>query len=112
MSWDKNTVDLSSLDSVVQTLDNLGKEYHLSIEAEVVGRGLNDFENTPPYKLRRLRYDKWVILEQITQDADCDVDDTISSRTFLLEEEPKDWQYIERTDILGEETDEQRTSES
>jgi len=103
MSWDKNTVNLSALDSVKQTLDNLEVEYSLSTEAEIMGIGLNDFEDTPPHKLRRLQYDKWVMLEQMTRDADCDVDDIISSHTFLLEEEPDNWQYIVKTDIFGNE---------
>lgn len=102
MSWDKNTINLSCLDSTKETLDNLGIKYNLSVATEVIGRGLNDFEDTPPYKLRRLQYDGWVILEQITRDADCDVDDTISSHTFLLNKEPKDWQYVVQTDVFGD----------
>ena len=102
MSWDKNTVNMSGLDAIKETLDNLGTEYTLTAEAEVRGNGMNDSSGDPPYKLRRLQYGDWVVLERIVKDADCDTDDIIYSQTFLLKKEPKDWQYVVQTDVFGD----------
>uniref|UniRef100_A0A6M3K4N9 Uncharacterized protein n=1 Tax=viral metagenome TaxID=1070528 RepID=A0A6M3K4N9_9ZZZZ len=103
MSWDKNTISLSGLDAVIGTLLDLGIDHEVSIIAEFHGRGLNDdYLDLSPHKLRRLEYGKWVILEKVEQDADCDTDDCILSCKFELDKEPKDWQPIVSTDKTGE----------
>lgn len=108
MSYDKNTINMSSLDMVKEILGDLGYSYLLIVQVSVRGRGFNDsryhFENDDHtreydlrrlqyYNLRRLQYGNWVILERIERTADCDADDTITSHKFRLEDEPKDWKY-------------------
>lgn len=92
MSWDKNTVDCSRLDTYKAILDELGLPYELTVKIAVRGMGLNDDEDTV-YELRRLQYNNFVILERMERTSDCDTDDVITSTQFLLEDEPKDWQY-------------------
>jgi len=97
MSWDKRTINMSHLDMVMEMLDDSGFSYTLTVEASVIGLGINDDTLTRElkhYDLRRLQYGNWVILERIERTADCDEDDTISSHKFSLWEEPKDWKYI------------------
>ena len=105
MSWDKQTINLSSLDAIKDTLDDLGVSYDLSVIAEFKGRGLNDPDGEV-YQLRRLQYDGKVVLEYAELDADCDADDRIMSYTINLDEEPEDWHPIRYTDIFGEDLDE------
>jgi len=106
MSWDKNTINLSNLDAVVETLVDLGVDYEVSVLREFNGCGLNDdYLDTTPYKLRRLQYDKKVILEKAVLDSDCDTDDLITSHKFELDKEPLDWQPIIHTDINGQYTE-------
>jgi len=106
MSWDKNTVRVSNLDAIKQTLDNLGVPYQLTTIGFVKGRGLNDeMLELPPHPIRRLQYGDRVVLEHIEQDADCDTDDIITSQEFALEKEPGDWQSTIRTDKTGHYTD-------
>ncbi len=108
MSWDKNTINYSTLDSIRELLLELGINYELSTLGVVQGRGLNDDEmyggrkNGAKYELRRLEYKDKVVLEQIVQDADCDVDDGIFSHKFNHSEEPKDWQFLVKTDVCGD----------
>lgn len=113
MSWDKNTVNYSTLDSTKEILEELEIKYKLIVLGKVMGRGLNDDsfmgtydkEEDRYYELRRLEYKNKVILEQISQDADCDTDDIIRSHKFNILEEPKDWKYQIETDILGNHSD-------
>jgi len=103
MSWDKNTVNCSSLDAIKDILGKHGIPYKISTLTTVEGRGLNDdFCHLPPWELRRLEHGGYVTLEWIEQDADCDTDDIIQSETFFPEEEPKDWQPIRQTDKTGQ----------
>ena len=104
MSWDKNTINNSAIDTIVSVLEQLRVEHKLTTEATVEGRGNNDrpaFEESRPYELRRLQYKDCVFLEQIEQDVDCDTDDIISSYRFLLSEEPEKWEYVVETDYNG-----------
>lgn len=101
MSWNKNTISISKLDAVLETLDNLGVPYELSTIGEFVGRGLNDGWDTAMHYLRRLKYKDRVILEYAELDADCDVDDIIASAEFKIEDEPGDWQAVRHTDKFG-----------
>ena len=100
MSWDKNTINYSTIDAIVGVLKDIGVDYKLSVIAKVRGRGLNDYEGKV-YELRRLEYKNIVYLEKIEQEADCDFDDIIRSQKFKLSKEPKGWQAIVKTDILN-----------
>ena len=98
MSWDKNTVNCSHIDSIVGTLQQLGVPYSLSVMREVRGSGAHDYEAEAPrerkvYPLRRLEYNKFVILERMERTTDCDTDDLIGSYPFDFADEPKDWEY-------------------
>ena len=102
MSWDKQTANLSKLDAVKETLDELEIPYTLTVIAEFRGRGLNDAEGEE-HQLRRLQYANKVILEYAELEADCDTDDKILSRTFGVDEEPKDWRAIREINAFDEE---------
>ena len=107
MSWDKNTISFSNLNIIKEVLDDFEIPYDITIMETVKGRGLNDeyYSDEPKsYNLRRLQYDKFVVLEHIEQDAGCDVDDVIRSSKFNLDQEPKDWQYVVKTDVNGDYT--------
>ena len=99
MSWDKNTVNCSHIDSIVGTLQQLGVPYSLVVMKEVRGRGFNDdipstaapFLVDKFYLIRRLEYNKFVILERMERTTDCDTDDLICSYPFDFADEPTDW---------------------
>jgi hypothetical protein len=101
MSWDKNTLNLSEVDSVMNTLRDLGEPFVLHVLGEVQGNGLNDDawegegEDAHPvlkmYQIRKLEYKNVVLLEQMQRHPDCDVDDVILSFKFDKIEEPKEW---------------------
>jgi hypothetical protein len=93
MSWDKNTINASHLNSVKEVLDDLKAKYTLEVKEKVHGMGLNDDEDKI-YELRRLSYCGFVILERIYQTLDCDADDVITSHKFTQDNEPEDWLYI------------------
>lgn len=104
MSWDKNTVSFSEVDSVINTLSSLEIPYAVEIKDSVLGVGINDgviYGDDTYYSLRRLVYKDIVILEQIEKDVDCDTDDIIISHRFPKEKEPEDWEYIVCTDKFG-----------
>ena len=104
MSWDKNTIRRSDIDAVVDVLKDMGVDYKLSVITKVQGRGLNDsrWDEDTNYDLRRLEYGNAVYLEKIEQDADCDINDIISSHKFIRADEPKDWKAIIQTDKMGD----------
>jgi len=93
MSWDKNTIDMSNLDSIKEMLDELEIPYKLENKQSVMGRGLND-DSDKYYDLRRLEYRDKVILECMTQTTDCDSDDCLVSYKLDSKDEPKRWRYI------------------
>lgn len=88
MSWDKNTINTSSLNEVKSTLDDLGVEYKLTVRGEVPGHGNNDDK---PISLRQLEYGKYVLVEQLNRSEDCDFDDYIVSLKFLAADLPKNF---------------------
>jgi len=94
MSWDKNTHNISEINSIVSTLDKLSEPYKLEIIGKVIGMGLNDtyqFEGTKYYELKRLEFKDEVYLERMHRTNDCDADDTIISHKFKIKDEPKEW---------------------
>ena len=92
MSWDKNTIITSSVDSIIETLNNLNTPYCLEEIGKVRGDGLNDdYNGIDFYPLRKLEYEGFVVLEQIIRTTDCDTDDTIISKSFPKDKIPKRW---------------------
>jgi hypothetical protein len=100
MSWDKNTVNCSEIDTVIGTLDDCQIPFTLTKIGEFNGCGLNDMYNDrkEPYQLRQLNYKDITILEYVEKDADCDTDDVILSQKFTRDNKPKEWQLIRWTD--------------
>lgn len=94
MSWNKNTIVTSTVDATVEILTDLSYPYNLQIKRLIQGIGINDLE-VREYPLRRLQYGKWVILEKMIRHSDCDIDDTIVSYKLTLEDEPKNWNFVE-----------------
>ncbi len=110
MSWDKNTINMSQIDTILDTLRETSIGYNLSVLTKVRGRGLNDSDmfsdKETYYELRRLEYGNTVYLDKIEQDADCDTDDIISSHKFTRATAPKDWEAVIQTDYTGEYSEE------
>ena len=102
MSWNKNTISLSEIDSTMGVLKDLNVDFRCEEIGKVRGCGLNDYWNyelgEKYYSMRRLIYDDSVILEQMIRVNDCDVDDVIISSKFDKEKEP-DWEI----EVKGEE---------
>ena len=95
MSWDKNTVVTSTVDSTIQVLERLGESYFLTVLGEVAGQGMNDSDGKI-YSVRKLAYRDTVILEQMYETDDCDADDYFMSYEFPAISEPHDWPLIVR----------------
>jgi len=96
MSWDKNTLIITEVDSTIETLKSFNTPYKLTILGEIRGRGLNDDgEASYPYLIRRLEYKDTVILEQMISATDCDTDDVLMSYRFDKKDEPKNWKIEE-----------------
>ena len=93
MSWNKNTVVMSSIDATVSTLNNVGVEYSLELLGEVAGNGLNDSYGMGSgiYPIRKLTYGNKVLMEQMNRSDDCDADDYLVSIEFQKGEEPIVW---------------------
>jgi len=96
MSYDKQTINLSKLEAVRDTLETLGEPYDVSPLATYRGAGCNDPDGAL-YGLWRLQYRDTVILEYVTMDSDCDANDYIQSLQFDLKDEPKTWQAVRMT---------------
>jgi len=93
MSWDKQTINLSKLDAVRDTLEEVGVPFRESVIATFRGAGCND-PDYEMYDLKRLAYRDTVILEYVTMDSDCDANDYIQSIQFDLKDEPKHWAAV------------------
>ena len=95
MGWNKNTVNQSRINSIVDTLIKLNITYTLKEMGSVFGHGLND-NDSEPHSIRRLEYSDYVVLEQMYRTNDCDTDNVISSHEFKKDKEPKNWKLEER----------------
>ena len=105
MSWDKNTINISTVDFAIEMLKDLNIPYKCEIIGKVQGVGLNDLDYPDNYyNVRRLTYNNFVILEQIIRNRDCDFDDIFTYSKFNKDEEPNDWQIevMEKEDYNGE----------
>ena len=97
MSWNKNTISMSEIDSIMGVLKEMNIDFKCEEIGKVRGCGLNDYWNCGPdeekyYSLRKLAYDNFIILEQIIRANDCDIDDIITSSKFDKDKEPSDWE--------------------
>jgi len=98
MSWNKNTINLSYINSTIEVLDNLKIRYELTDLGKVVGLGNNNgiFEENKYHTLRMLKYinENWkevIILEQMQRIKSCDIDDLIISKSFTEDNVPQRW---------------------
>lgn len=91
ISWDKNTIKTSAVDSIIHTCRILRVPYTIEILGYVEGHGLND-ELNKKYPIRKLIIDKLVVMEQMFRTNDCDADDYLVHYIFESEEAPKDWE--------------------
>ena len=101
MSYNKNTVSLSNVDSVISLLEKDGRDFKVSVLGKVKGRGVNDsYDNIDTYDIRKLEYktlsgQHFVILEKMVRHPDCDADDCIISEEFLSGDVPAKWDLEE-----------------
>lgn len=92
MSYNKNTLISSEIGNTIKILDRLKVPYTLTDLGTVRGQGLNDdYEGIDSYKIRKLEYGDYVIIEQMRRTNDCDTDDYIVSEEFLKNKAPKEW---------------------
>jgi len=96
MSWDKNTINMSFIDSTIKVLKNLEIKYQLTKLGEVEGYGNNDIycgeaieEDHKTYSIRKLEYGNKIIFEQMLRSEDCDMDDYLVSIEYESGKEPK-----------------------
>ena len=100
MSWNKNTINLSSIDNTIEILESLNIPYKLNILVVVAGRGINDeiwkknrkgiqeLENKL-YQIRKLEWKDIVYIDQMQKTYDCDSHDYLVTLRFLKGKEPK-----------------------
>lgn len=92
MSWDKNTIRNSEIDKTIEILKEFNEQYKLKILGKVRGYGLNDdYVEDDMYKIRKLIYKDFIILEKMIRSSDCDFDDVIHSFKFKKNKVPKKW---------------------
>ena len=93
MSWNKNTLNISTLGSTIEILKDLDLPFNCEIIGKVQGMGLNDPDYPDNYyNVRKLTYGNFVILEQMIRSVDCDLDDIFISSKFIKDKEPDNWQ--------------------
>jgi len=106
MSWNKNTINRSTVDGTISVLKNLGTPYKVTILGRVMGLGLNDdifqedikgmlHRESKHYEIRKLKYKDVIILEKMVRSGDCDADDYIVSYEFKINNVPKNWKIEE-----------------
>ena len=104
MSYDKNTIFTSKLDSIKEILEELEEECILTEIGTVGGYGANDIcgGGMDAYPIRKLEYRNKVVLERMERSHDCDDDDYLVSYTFIKGLEPKDWPVEVYIDCEGD----------
>ena len=96
MSYNKNTVSESEINSIIEVLKELDVEYTLETIGKVKGYGLNDeYNNKEEHEIRKLTYKDFIVLEKMIRTTDCDLNDVIISNKFKKEEAPKEWEIEE-----------------
>ena len=92
MSWDKNTIRASEIDTTMKVLTELKVEHTIETIGKVRGYGLNDdYAKTDIHLIRKLTYKNFVVLEQMVRNTDCDLNDVIISEKFDKDKVPKKW---------------------
>jgi len=90
MSWNKNTLNFSQIDTIIEVLITLKEKYTLISIGRVKAFGLNDsILGLYSHCLRKLTYKNQIIIEQMQRTSDCDSDDLIVSLQFTKEKLPK-----------------------
>lgn len=85
MSWNKNTINQSEIERLVDLLKDLKVPYCLTTIDKVRGLGLNDMENTF-YPLLKLEVKDFIYIDQMVRTTDCDTDDVINTLKFSTKE--------------------------
>ncbi len=80
MSYNKNTTNLSRIDTIIEVLEELHISHSVEQLGKVLARGVNDdHANRETYTMRELRYKDFIVLERMSRSSDCDIDDVILS---------------------------------
>ena len=99
MSWDKNTIRDTKIDNTIEVLKENNIPYTVEVLGTVEARGINDdYQGIKEHTIRKLTYQKFVILEQMVRSDDCDVNDIIETMKVNIEDTPKEWEidvYLE-----------------
>jgi len=85
MSWDKNTINMSTIDDIIQVLKDTKTSFKVTTVKEVRGYDLND----TLYKLQKLEYANKILIDQMIRTTDCDTNDVIITRKFKKGKVPK-----------------------
>ena len=87
MSWNKNTINHSHIDTIIEVLEELHISYGVVNMGKVLARGVNDDHNSiETYTMRELTYKDIIVLERMNRNSDCDGDDIISSYIYNIKE--------------------------
>ena len=90
MSYNKNTVNYSHIDTIIEVLWELHISYTVVNLGKVVARGVNDdHHGIATYTMRELTYKDIIVLERMNRSSDCDSDDVISSYKYNIKEYAK-----------------------
>jgi len=81
MSWDKNTINMSTIQSIIVILKQLNIKYKVTEIKKVSGMGNNDNPGDF-YSLQKLEIKDMIYIDQMINTTDCDSDDTIITHKF------------------------------
>jgi len=95
MSFNKNTINISRLDSIAHYLKEKGYKPEIIMIGKVQGRGLNDLipynENKKIHFIRKMKYLDKILVEKFIGTNDSELDDYIFSYEFQEGKFPKEW---------------------
>lgn len=92
MSYDKQTLNESGINTATVILDLYGIQY-TKVPLGTVGL-LGAYDEAETYTLQMLVCDKFVMLERMIRTQDCDTDDVIVSKQFDPDKIPESWHLI------------------
>lgn len=106
MSWNKNTINNSKIDSYIKIFEDYNIKYKVIELGKIKGFGLNDSRNTE-YLIRMLVTEHHIHIDRFDREIDCDLNDTIETITYNIDEAPRYW-YLERILDFGKVIKEKR----
>jgi len=93
--WDKNTLNTSKVDGIIEACRVLNEPFTLHILGYVKGHGVNDGYLVPKgYPIRQLHVRDRVWLERIVRAFEYDGNDTIESVVFDIGSVPAKWDIV------------------